>query len=192
MRMAVAIALLLFPALARAQEVAEIDDQLRERPEDVGLRLDHAEALLALGRFDEALVDCDLATALAPKDASIALTRGRIQLAMGELGLAEAHFSSYLKHGQPTIEVFMMRGAIREETERDREALADYDAARRLALSGPKQRRMLGDMLELIDIEAARARTLERLGRAREAHIAREHVVQLRAWVAAARPRTDS
>jgi tetratricopeptide (TPR) repeat protein len=179
MRTSILIALLLLPALAMAQE-AELDDQLRENPDDVELLLERAENMLAEGRFDEALVDCEHAATLAPNDPAIALTRGRIHLAMGELERAEGFFTKNLKHA-PTIEVLLLRGGIREETNRSREALADYDAARKLAAQLSKQEKL--DLLQLIDIEEARARVLESLKRKKQAHAAREHAKHLRSLV---------
>jgi tetratricopeptide (TPR) repeat protein len=185
-----AIGLLLVPALGFAQDEPELDDRLRQRPTDVELRLERAESLLAEGRFDEALVDCEVAASLAPNDPSIALTRGRIHLAMGELELAEVHFTKVLEAGQPTIEVLLMRGAIREETSRYEEALADYLAARKLAQKS--RRRTLAHLLQIIEVEQARARALEALGRKREAKVAREHAKHLESLTAAKRDPSDS
>jgi tetratricopeptide (TPR) repeat protein len=194
MRMTIALALLLSPSLARAQEpdVSEIDDQLRENPESVELRLDRAEDLLALGRFDEALVDCDLAASLAPNDRAVSLTRARIHLAMGELELAEEHFTSYLERGPASVEVYMLRGGIREETERHPEALADYDSAKKLAVQQAKAKRSLDQLLQMIEIEEARARSLEALKRTAEAKAAREHAEHLKSLTGVAHPSRDT
>ena len=194
MRTFVAMALFIVPSLAQAQEpdVSEIDDLLRENPDSVELRLDRAEDLLALGRFDEALVDCDLAASLAPKDPAVALTRGRIHLAMGELELAETHFTSYLDRGPATVEVYMLRGGIREETERHPEALADFDRAKKLAVQQAKARRSLDQLLQMIEIEEARARSLEALKRTAEAKAARDHAEHLKSLTGVAHPSRDT
>lgn len=187
MRTLIATASLLLPALAWAQDVPELDEQIRDRPDDVALRLERAEELLDQGRFDEALVDCELAAQLAPEDTSVALTRGRIHLAMGELGLAEADFTTYLKNANGNTEVYLLRGGVREETGRFKEALADYDAARVLVMKLPKERRTMADLLQLIDIEEGRARALERLGKKALAKTAREHAAHLKSLATPAR-----
>ena len=176
----IAVGLLLLPSLALAQETSELDDQVKQDPEDVELRLERADSLLAEGRFDEALVDLDVAASLAPRDPEIELMRGRVHLAMGELERAEVHFTKHLEQGK-TIEVLLLRGGIREETSRLPEALSDYDAARKLAMQLSKQKKL--DVLQLIDIEDARARVLGSLHRNKEAQAAREHAKHLRTLV---------
>ena len=135
MRWAALLSLGLFitPSFASASgEVEDLELELEERPTDVALRLEYADYLLALGRFDEALVSCDVAESLAKKDPAVSLTRGRIYYAMGELGLAEHYLSLHLKSKHPSAEAYLLRAKIREKTGRFKEAVEDYEAARLL------------------------------------------------------------
>src|SRR5688500_12541139 len=150
MQASVALYIMILLALAFGLESSDLDDLIRDDPENVELRLDRAESLLAEGRFDEALVDLDFAAAHSRKDPAIDLMRGRIHLAMGEPERAEGYFTKHLKRGR-TIEVLLLRGGIREETSRLPEALADYDAAKKLAAQLSKRKQL--DVLTLIDIE---------------------------------------
>jgi tetratricopeptide (TPR) repeat protein len=194
MRTLLALTLLVAPAIGSAQEpdVSGIDDMLREDPHNLELRLDRAEDLLALGRFDEALVDCDLAAQLAPSDPAVSLTRARIYLAMGELERAEVSFTSYLKRDKANVEVFMLRGGIRQETGRPLEALADFDVAKKLAVEAAKHHRSLDQLLQMIEIEESRATALDALDRKTEAKAARDNAEHLKTLTAAAQPPRDS
>lgn len=141
---------LLAPSAAFADaDVVELDSLIAEAPRAVSLRLDRAEALLSLGRFEEALVDCDMAERMDPRDSGVSLVRSRIHLAMGELGLAERHLSKHLKRSRPTAGALYLRGSIREETGRFEEALADYQAAIALE-SDPELRRSRARMLRAL------------------------------------------
>lgn len=153
-----ALLLLLAPTTALAQEeLVDLNARVHEAPQDVKLRLDRADALLSAGRFDEALVDCERAEEIDPRDADVSLTRARIYLALGELGLAEHYLSAHLKAGRPSAGALFLRGSIREETGRFEEALADYRAAVALESDAELQRsrrRMLRALGRLDDAVA--------------------------------------
>jgi predicted Zn-dependent protease len=136
-------------------ELAAIDERIAASPKQASLHLDRAEKLLSLGRFDEALDACDAAQDLLPGDGQVVLVRAEIEIAMGDVGLAEHHLTNHIRYDRKDAEALFLRGRARELGERFEDALADYDLSASIQAD--------------VEVELARARVLMRLGRLAEA-----------------------
>jgi len=115
-----------------AADIAALTQKLAERPGDVDLLLQRAEAHRRQGQIDPALRDLKEAARHAPMRREIYLERGLVRMAQGKPGLAEADLTRYLDAGAPSAAALAARGRIREADKRWAQARADYDAALKL------------------------------------------------------------
>ncbi|UQA55491.1 tetratricopeptide repeat protein [Polyangium aurulentum] len=123
------------PALAHdgpSAEIAVLDVELKNRPNDVDLLLQRAALHRRLGNLASALADLARAESVAPARREIYLERGLIRQEQGDAAGAEADFSRYLDAGPPSALALEGRAQIREASRRFSLARADYDAALKL------------------------------------------------------------
>ena len=137
------------------EEIAELTEELAQRPHDVALLLERAEIWLQERNPERAADDLSLARTLDP-DADIersSLLWADMWMQRGRPAEAEAELDRAVDRG--SLAALARRAEVRETMERWTAALADYDAvlARRVT----------------VEMALGRGRVLERLGRADEA-----------------------
>ena len=113
-------------------DVAALSQKLAERPGDVDLLLQRAQAYRQLGQPERALADLEVAARRDPGRRDVLLARGLTRAALGLAALAEADLGRFLEAGEPTAEALEARGKLREAARRWAAARADYDAALKL------------------------------------------------------------
>ncbi len=83
-------------------------------PEDPDLRVTHAAAAIAVGRFTEAVGDLDLALELDPKRADALTLRATAERNLGALGRAAADIERAASLDPQSAETLLERGIIRQ------------------------------------------------------------------------------
>ena len=83
----------------------------------------------AMGKFDEALADCNDALAKAPNSIAALTTRGNLYLAKGDLDAALGDYNEALKIGPNNIRAHAGRGQLYEKRRDFSAARADYRSA---------------------------------------------------------------
>jgi predicted AlkP superfamily phosphohydrolase/phosphomutase/Flp pilus assembly protein TadD len=118
-------------------------EQVREKPDDAGLRASHAGALGALGRFDEALSELDRAIALEPANPEAYHNRGVILEARSQPDAAAREYESALRYApdyEPSQRALLrLRGSARTDepkTPNEQLAAALAEQAHQAALRG--------------------------------------------------------
>jgi tetratricopeptide (TPR) repeat protein len=177
-------------------ELREIDAELKLHPDRADLYLDRAEFLRTIARYDDALLDLEIAAALG---ADIDSLRARIHEMRGEDRLAEYYASQALLL-DPEAHVHFLRGRVRERIGDLEGALADYRAALELGTSVElhlAEGRVLISMKRIEEARRALSRGIDATGsvvlqreliRVAEPHVALE---QLQAILQRAQVKTE-
>ncbi len=177
------------------EAVAAFEAVLRDAPTDPYVRLEYAQMLSRLGRFQEAATQAAAARELAPEDADVLRTQARIALARAEREpaareVAREAFERLLLQEPDDLETLISLGQLylaggdapraaevlgRASILRPGQAMIDALYARALAASGDLggaervQRALLADSPYRLDTRFELAATLAESGRHREA-----------------------
>jgi tetratricopeptide (TPR) repeat protein len=126
--------------------------------------------------YRKAVADYDQATALAPDAVQPILNRAQARQQLGEMAEAEADFTTVVGLDPGSAEAWTGRGILREIQGRYEEALADYDAALKLAPSAQAWRNRADANLglgRLADAESDYTKAIELDGAFVEAYVGR-------------------
>ncbi|MCB9615878.1 MAG: protein kinase [Sandaracinus sp.] len=140
-----------------AEVLREAERALEDDPDDPGLQVDEAMALLALGRRDEALPKLEGVVAAHPNDAKVRTAAGFVAMRRGELDDALAHFDAAVAASPEDVSALRQRGMLRRRLGRTRDAYADF--ARVLEID-PNN---LASLVEMTDIYQRAGRVADAL-----------------------------
>lgn len=115
--------------LGAVSDFAELLRRAQTTDERLDAYLQQSVALVALGNWDIALENLNVAEKLAPNDARIYSERGKVYLDQGEFQLALPEFAQALERDRTLTDAYYQRGITYLELEQYEDAIADFSAA---------------------------------------------------------------